>query len=295
MNEERPSLPRIVDTSGPAGQLLRQVLAEQELDQALPRFIDLRQRRARRVRRQRVAGAMALALALALLAVGAVDSGGGETPAIRAERVAHRTDRDVSPAAEPIAERPPSTAPAPTVRASGASSSGQPKLRASNAATRTGLDKQASPARTGLGKPEGAAPPATHADDTAALGGAKTCAGLARTGAAEEAITCYEKLAGGRGISAELALFEQARLAGKVLNRPDRALLTLQSYRERFPQGALRAEVMLAQIDWLLTSGQSAQALALIDEALRSGLVRERAAELEQVRARLQREPAPQP
>jgi hypothetical protein len=144
-----------------------------------------------------------------------------------------------------------------------------------------------------LDKPEGAAPPAAQADDTATLGGAKTCAALARTGAAEEAITCYEKLAGGSGISAELALFEQARLAGKVLNRPDRALLTLQSYRQRFPQGALRAEVMLAQIDWLLTSGQSAQALAVIDEALSSGLVSERAAELEQVRARLQREPAP--
>jgi hypothetical protein len=85
-------------------------------------------------------------------------------------------------------------------------------------------------------------------------------------------------------------LFEQARLAGKVLHQPERALRTLANYRERFPQGALRAEVMLAQIDWLVTSGQSARALVLVEEALRSGLLQERATELGQLRDRLERE-----
>ena len=46
----------------------------------------------------------------------------------------------------------------------------------------------------------------------------------------------------------------------------------------------------LAQIDWLVTSGQSARALVLVEEALRSGLLQERATELGQLRDRLERE-----
>ena len=69
-------------------------------------------------------------------------------------------------------------------------------------------------------------------------------------------------------MSAELALFERARLEGKALRRPDRALLTLDDYRRRFPNGSLRAEVLLAQIDWLLASGNSGRALQVVDEAL---------------------------
>jgi hypothetical protein len=47
---------------------------------------------------------------------------------------------------------------------------------------------------------------------------------------------------------------------------------------------------MLAQIDWLVGSGQSARALPLVEEALASGLLQERARELEQVRDRLRGE-----
>lgn len=67
-------------------------------------------------------------------------------------------------------------------------------------------------------------------------------------------------LSNGDGITAELALFEQSRLDGKVLRQPARALRTLAGYQRRFPQGSLRAEAMLAQIDWLLDSGDEAGA-----------------------------------
>jgi hypothetical protein len=120
--------------------------------------------------------------------------------------------------------------------------------------------------------------------------GAKSCVELARAGAAEDAIGCYERLAQGSGVTAELALFEQARLAGKVLRQPARALAALEDYRRRFPNGSLRAEVMLARIDWLLGAGDRAGALGAVDEALASGLLRERTAELTRLQASL-REP----
>jgi hypothetical protein len=275
MSETRASPRRFVDVSGRPGQLLRRVLAEQELGQALPRFVDVRERGARRSRLRRLAVLLTTSL-LASLVVGLLQRD-AEAPAIRPELVSARARHDVSSAAVLVAQQP-----------DGASHAPQPP-----------------PAKPGLDKPKPRAASAVHrerpraapaARETGELTGAKACAEIARGGAAEEAIACYEKLASGSGVSAELALFEQARLAGKMLDQPERALLTLQRYRERFPHGALRAEVMLAQIDWLVTSGQSSRALALVDEALRSGLLQERATELEQARSRLQRElAAPSP
>jgi hypothetical protein len=118
-------------------------------------------------------------------------------------------------------------------------------------------------------------------------GGAKACAELARSGAVEPAIGCYEGLARGSGVTAELALFEQARLAGKALRQPSRALALLDDYRQRFPSGSLRAEAMLAAIEWSLAAGDKARARAGVEEALASGLLEERRAELERLRATL--------
>jgi hypothetical protein len=268
MSETRASPRRFVDVSGPTGQLLRRVLAEQELGQALPRFVALRERGARRSRLRRLAGVLTTSL-LASLAVGVLDRD-GEAPAIRPELVSPRVRHETSSAGVLVAPQPDRASHAP--QPPPATPNHKPKLRAGRAVRRE--QPRAAGAASELGE----------------LTGAKACAEIARGGAAEEAIACYEKLASGSGVSAELALFEQARLAGKMLDQPERALLTLQSHRERFPHGALRAEVMLAQIDWLVTSGHSSRALALVDEALRSGLLQERAAELEQVRSRLQRE-----
>jgi hypothetical protein len=148
-------------------------------------------------------------------------------------------------------------------------------------------------ARSAEPEPSPAAIDANANREAEAGGGAKACAQLARGGAAEQALACYEKLASGNGMSAELALFEQARLEGKVLRRPERALRTLSDYRQRFPNGSLRGEAMLAQIDWLLAAGDSAHARQVVDEALVSGLLRERTAELERLRATLSAPPTP--
>jgi hypothetical protein len=74
-----------------------------------------------------------------------------------------------------------------------------------------------------------------------------------------------------------------------VLRQPARAVQVLERYRQRFPNGSLRGEVMLAQIGWLLAAGDDERARALVDEALASGLLRERTAELEQLREKLAR------
>jgi hypothetical protein len=44
---------------------------------------------------------------------------------------------------------------------------------------------------------------------------------------------------------------------------------------------------MLAQIDWLLAASDRSRALRVVDEALASGLLRERAAELTRLRSTL--------
>jgi hypothetical protein len=268
---------------------VREVLAQKEPFETPPRFALLRERRLRRVRRQ--GGVALLGVAVAAL-------------------VGFRSLRQDEPLPSISAEL-----------ASNASAQGEPSSRSTTANSRRETEALAppetpsKPARQSEAPSSASAKPATaranveplagsdenvvepHAEAKASgaedpSGSAKACAELARAGGAEQALDCYAKLARGNGMTAELALFEQARLEGKVLRRPERARLTLDEYRRRFPHGSLRAEVMLAQIDWLLASGDSARALELVDEALGSGLLRERTAELERLRATLTAAPA---
>jgi hypothetical protein len=274
---------RLAETAGLAGDCVRQVLAEQELAEPLPRFVALRERKRRRARRQLGAGLVGCAF-IVLLGVRAwqkVDA----TPNISAELAASASDD--TPAAASALPMPElhvaDSALEPASRAE-TRSPAKPKQRV--------LRALAAPVRTGERGASAEAAPASVAETS---GTAKACAQLASGGAAERALDCYEKLASGSGMTAELALFEQARLEGKVLHRPARALSKLSSYRQRFPNGSLRAEVMLAQIDWLVATGDTARALELVEEALASGLLHERGAELERLRARLKAQPASQP
>lgn len=281
MTREDKAPIRLAESHGPAGDCVRQVLAEQEPGPPLPRFVTLRERRARRSRRQQYAW-LAVVASTALLVVWA----GREEPrpaSIRAEAAREaRVPIARSAASAPLVETP--VVETPVVDAPRANPSSSKKARSAVAAARTNQH-----ARAALDAPstEALSPPAAEPD---VKGGAKACAQLAREGAAERALGCYEELAGGSGITAELALFEQARLEGKVLHRPERALRKLDLYRQRFPNGSLRAEATLAQIDWLINTGDSARALLVVEEALASGLLRERSAELSRVRARLRGE-----
>jgi hypothetical protein len=269
--------PRLVDALGPAGDCVRRALNERP-SRPLPGFDALRERRSRRT-----AARWTLAFAAVVLAVPAAVwfSSGRVQPPLRvsAEPVVPLARALATPSASARDEK--ESPPVPS------SPQALPKLRPSSR-------PRLGPAPHG--EPESQAPlasarvmPSVLPNVTPAVptAGAKPCVELARAGAAEDAIGCYERLARGTGVTAELALFEQARLAGKVLRQPARALAALEDYRRRFPSGSLRAEVMLARIDWLLGAGDREGALGAVDEALASGLLKERRAELTRLRASL--------
>lgn len=269
MSEHDEAPPRLVDSEGPAGDCLRQALEEDE--HTMPRFVLLREKRLRRLRLQRGAwllGAAALALLIAPKLKReppqASISAEQQAAIAKVENVAPQVLPTVVPRAEP---------PAPAKPTASIASSTVTRRAPVVAITESEKAPRA----------EAAEPPRP------APGSAKACADLLRSSGATPALSCYQALASGSGMSAELALFEQARLEGKVLRQPARALATLEAYRRRFPQGSLRAEVMLAQIDWLITAGDKARARALVDEALASGLLGERAAELKRLRGTLER------
>ncbi len=265
--------PRLLDRAGPAGDCVRRALSQQEV--SVPRFVQLREKRLKRQRLARGAWALA-ACAVGLVLLPRLRHEPAQ-PSIRAEQPGSMvvTERSLAQVSA-VTNEPAREASAVT---STAAPTAAPKEREAPRAN----------ARTELATPRAASSPSAAAvtAERPASGSAKACAELARSGAPEDALRCYEKLASGSGMSAELALFEQARLEGKVLRQPARALATLDAHRRRFPQGSLRAEVMLAQIEWLVAAGEQARARALVDEALASGLVRERSAELERLRASL--------
>jgi hypothetical protein len=249
---------------------LREALSQQELGAQLPRFAELRERRLRLLRRQQRALSLLALGAAALLGLRFIPQD-EQLPVIRAELSARsETKRPEAAAPTPNGQ----LAPAPT-----------PSTTTPVAAAMVLETKSKLPARVRAARQPALAPAPLMPEQS--NGGAKACAQLARDGATERALECYRELGNGAGMTAELALFERARIEGKLLRQPQRALLTLESYRQRFPQGSLRGEVMLAQIDWLLAAGDAARARAVVDEALASGLLRERSAELQRLRAKL--------
>jgi hypothetical protein len=265
--------PRLVDVEGPAGDCLREELEAPQMA-PIPRFVELRDKRARRVRGQR-AVLLGVLGAAALFIVPRLENA-EPAVSITAEH-AQLVRRPSSPveAAPPTRSSsppPPAALPSPAVATAAVK---PPRPRARPQAEPPEAPRRAAAAVTAAAAPE------------KATVRAKDCAELARAGDANGALLCYEGLAAGEGTGAELALFEQARLQGKVLRRPAQALATLDSYRRRFPNGSLRAEVMLAQIEWRVASGDAAGARELVDEALASGLLRERTAELERLRSAL--------
>ena len=278
MTDESHAPPRLLETLGPAGDCVREALAQRDQLPSPPRFALLQERRLRGVQRQRAVAL--LALVCLLLGVRALHR---QEPLldIRAEVAAKASNPPPPAAVSVLPDKPPSVG-EPLAASESPETRATPSLKAAAPrSSRPSLARADEPSQPASGA---ASAPAS---DAVGGGGAKACAQLARGGESEQALGCYAQLASGNGMSAELALFEQARLEGKALRRPDRALRTLENYRQRFPEGSLRAEVMLAQIDWLLASGGSSRALQIVDEALASGLLRERTAELERLRATL--------
>jgi len=115
------------------------------------------------------------------------------------------------------------------------------------------------------------------------------CLALARLGQARAAEDCFGERARGSGLSAEMALYEVARLRRDVLRDAPGALAALAEYRERFPRGSLRNEVDLSRVELLAESGQSREALQESAALLGTASGRERAAELHVLRGNVYR------
>jgi hypothetical protein len=88
------------------------------------------------------------------------------------------------------------------------------------------------------------------------------CARLASAEGAQPAVGCYARLASGRGLDAELALIQIARLDRDALHDPRAALTALEDYRRRFPRGTLREEALTALVDLYARTGDAERALA---------------------------------
>ena len=112
-----------------------------------------------------------------------------------------------------------------------------------------------------------------------------TCAKLAVASAYAEATACYARIARGSSMTSELALYEKARLEAKALGNSSLALSTLDEHARRFPGGVLTSEVALTRIDLLSQLGRRAEALAAIERSLGGALGRERAGDLQVMRA----------
>ena len=75
----------------------------------------------------------------------------------------------------------------------------------------------------------------------------KDCLALAGRGETTAAVACLEAQAASPGLSGELAFLELARIRRDVQGDLAGAERTLAAYRDRFPQGTLRAEAALAR------------------------------------------------
>ena len=129
--------------------------------------------------------------------------------------------------------------------------------------------------------PPGATPPrAARATDSARI----DCLDMARRGDPRAAEVCFSQRASGIGLTAEMALYEMARLRRDVMRDAGGALAALDDYRQRFPLGSLRSEVDLSRIELLSQLGHSRDALRESEALLKSPSGRERAGELRLLR-----------
>lgn len=96
---------------------------------------------------------------------------------------------------------------------------------------------------------------------------------------------CYaQRAAESSGLSAEVALYELARLRRDVQDDAKGALAALNEYRDRFPHGSLRNEVGLSRVQLLSELGRGREALNEAEALLGSAKGGERAAELHLLR-----------
>ncbi|MGE5785232.1 MAG: FecR domain-containing protein [Myxococcales bacterium] len=117
-----------------------------------------------------------------------------------------------------------------------------------------------------------------------------SCRDLLHAGKSAAAEQCYLKIATGAGLSAEMALYEVARLRRDVLANPTGALAALDEYGSRFASGTLAPEAQMARVDLLARLGRVDEALTASAQVLSTPVGRARAVELRLLRGNLLRE-----
>ncbi len=119
---------------------------------------------------------------------------------------------------------------------------------------------------------------------------AALCRTHLRNGEPQAAQDCYVAAAKGHGLSAEMALYEVARLRRDVLKDPLGALSALDEYEARFQSGTLAPEVRVARVQLLSRLGRSDEALEASEVLLATTAGHSRAAELRLLRGNLLRD-----
>jgi hypothetical protein len=107
---------------------------------------------------------------------------------------------------------------------------------------------------------------------------------------ARDGLDCYLAEARGDDLSAEVALYEAARLQRDALADPVAALATLRQSRRRFPSGTLRIETALSIAELLPRLGRYQEALEQTTALLGDGPGDERLGELQLLRGHILRE-----
>jgi ferric-dicitrate binding protein FerR (iron transport regulator) len=113
------------------------------------------------------------------------------------------------------------------------------------------------------------------------------CLVLAREGDHAAALTCFKRQATGEGVSAEIGLYESARIEHEILGDPGRALETLKNHRIRFPGGTLSVEIRLKLVQILTEVGRDSEALDQSEALLSSGQLTAPKIELHWLRGKL--------
>jgi ferric-dicitrate binding protein FerR (iron transport regulator) len=115
------------------------------------------------------------------------------------------------------------------------------------------------------------------------------CLRQSRAGATRQAAECLAAAATQRGLDAEIALVELARLRRDALGDTRGALAALGEYRARFPAGSLYEEALSASVDLLVRAGDGPGALAESERLLRRVGSAQRRAELRLLRGNVLR------
>lgn len=116
------------------------------------------------------------------------------------------------------------------------------------------------------------------------------CRVLSRSGDSKQAEACYVAVAAGNGLSAEMALYEVARLRRDVLSNPSAALDALDEYEARFASGTLATEIRMARLELFARLGRLDDALHTSNQLLNSAEGRARTVELRLFRGNLLRD-----